>query len=455
MSEALSLFKKAAQTAKLEDSKERFESENKTFQKSKLFYMDKDGEYNLHVLPTKPDSQGVVERDWEFPVHTFTLGIKIPNQNDSFYMDVVRPDYGGIDGDILATYDRLAKAEAAKNNDEALLKRMAHWKESLKYSYVHPCYVVDLDDNDEEIKIFKATNGQFKDIQKSRFTVWEGLKNKAERKAVKHYEKLAKAGKLDEIDNMTQSEYVEHETSQIFCPLTNPMGAYPLKITKGKEGGKTVYDCTVDAFADEMELSEKTAKDLMSLETIKEKFYSYNRYQFEATLVFLHQKDADWGLNVTQHPEFVEVVSKVEAQLSGDDNSFKIKDKNENELTLPQLIGDATGGKILLEDLCLDLEDLHDLVDDGEIKEDGEEFADLRNRMAQFITQEELNVTITMDMSNDDILDAIEEELKNPTPVKEEKEEEKVEEPVEAEKEEVEEEVEKPTRRRRRRTATK
>lgn len=399
----LSKFKKSAQSVTLQNSQEQFEQETKSLKKSGIFSISKDGTYTVQVLPTKPDKDGVVERDWEFPVHNKLLALQIPNTKKGYFVEVIRPDYAGIKGDMLSTYERLAKMELTKNGDKEALDKLNHWKYSLGYSYIHPCYVVDLDkpEDKQEIEIFPLSNGQFKTLQKSRFDVWEGEKRQAERDAKREADKQKLVGQERE-------QFIAERVNEVYCPMTNPSSSFPVVITREKTD-RTTYDLKVDNYGEFLELDEKMAEKLFELPTIKEVYYQYSRYQFEATLVFLAQQDADYGISIMNHPEFIEVKDLIESQLKeGDNNGFKAKDEDGVEYTLTDLIGVVTSNAIMFDDLLNESDKVAEGINSGEFEAGGEEEGNLRGLIDAFIKQEGLPVVIQIGKTNDNLLDEIE-----------------------------------------------
>ena len=431
----LSKFTQSAQSATLQDAQEQFAEETKSLKKSGIFQMKKDGKYVIQVLPTKPDANGVAERDWEFPVHTKMIGIQIPNSKKLYYIEIIRPSYAGIEGALLPVFDKLAKAELNQRGDKETLEKMGHWMNSLTYNYTHPCYIVNLNESEDkqEIEILPMTHGQFKSLQKSRFDVWEGEKRKAERDANRQADKEKLVGEEREA-------FIKEAVNSVYCPMTNPLESFPVVINR-ETGDRTEYTCKVDSYGDILELTEDLATKLFDLPTIKEVYYQYNRYQFEATVIFLAQKDAEYGTNVLNNPEFIEVKNKIESQLPSDDvNGFKAKDEDKNEYTFSDLVGNITSNAILLDDILNKADKLADGIESGAIEPMGEEEAGLRGTIDAFIKQEGLNITITVDKTNDDLIDEIEAFYSNPHPVA----------TVEQKVEVKEEPVDAPVRRRRR-----
>lgn len=368
---ALDLLGQNQQT--FEDSQRQFKKATERFQKTNNFYLKEHKKYNVKVLPLKPEPDNPDARaGWEYPYHSFFL--KIERSNGTFmYRDVIRPDYAGIDGDLLAKYTEIGIKQAKDTGNNDALKKLEFWKTGLKYSVNHACYVVDMDDYDKSdmdsaIKLWKLRRAQYKDIHEARESVWEQLRA---------------------------------NNPKALCPMTNPLEHYNLFIDKQKDRETFSLNTIGGAQSLDVEIAEK----LLSMPSIPESTFVYNRYALEATHAFLLQYDVDVELSVCDTEEYKAEYSKIEAQLDPSDTSSFSLDGDDDE------DDGESGGSILLDDLY----DEADRISDEGLGEKSEESANLRTKISSFIQQEGLDVKIA-GQSNDELLDLIEEEITKPKP---------------------------------------
>ena len=253
---------------------------------------------------------------------------------------------------------------------------------------------------DTYLKIAKEMYSQYKDLDSAKMRLWKELR-----------------------------EDGEQET----CPISSFTGAYPVKIIRSNNNGKTEY--TVEIGRKTLNIKEEEAEKLLELPRIPEQLYRYTRYQFEATLVFLQQYDEEHDMEVCKEPDFIEAVEKLKGELPADDNShFDLsgaasKDSSKEETTIDSLWAE------------------YDVIVDQDLNEKSDEYQELREKIRQFIEDNGIDVRISRSKNNQQLLEEIDEALdeKAKDKPKEEKKEETVVQPSRrAPKPKVEEPEDKP-----------
>lgn len=177
----------------------------------------------------------------------------------------------------------------------------------------------------------------------------------------------------------------------------------------------------------------------MSAPRIPEIIYRYTRYHLGATVEFLKQCDALYGMNLMDTDEMKQTVQTLSDELPKEDTSAfsfdrRSKDNKDNE---------QNGGSALALD---DLFDRYEQLQDQSLGDKTEEGQELRAMIRAYIEQEGLSVRVTRSTTNRELLELIEQEMEGPSPQPAEKEEPEEEEFSERVREE--ERTERPRRRR-------
>lgn len=343
------------------------------------FRIGEDGEYSIRILPLAPnfDESGNIlpmeRKGYEYPVHQFFLGIKVPAKKGSktkkLSIPVIRTTDKevGFSVDLIETYLKIAKEMYA--DDEELIKLISGtaYSGGLRWNYQHAIMVLDVSSDKERAKgpqLWQCSHSQYKDIDASKMRLWKELR-----------------------------EDGEQET----CPISGFTDAYPVKIIRGNNNGKTEY--TVEIGRKTLGIKEEEAEKLLELPRIPEQIYRYTRYQFEATLVFLQQYDEEHEMEVCKEPDFIEAVEKLKGELSAEDNSHfdltgaSSKDNGKEEVTIDSLWAE------------------YDIIVDQDLNEKSDEYQDLRERIRQFIEDNGLDVRISRSKNNQQLLEEIDEVL--------------------------------------------
>lgn len=362
----------------------RAQEENKAFARTEFFRMDKLGVYRLRVMPIAPSTDGVLARPgYEFPVHQLLLELEKPSTGGKaayLYVTVPRATDAGYPLDLIDIYRKAAVAEAKAQGDDKLAEKIGggSFGGGLKYSYGHALYVLDLDERAKGLQLLTLSHSQFKDLDERKFKLWQ--------------KKLAKNPSYP-------------------CPISSIRDAYPVEIEKKKNGGKTEYLVSIDNESDADILSKEELAALMSAPRIPEVIYRYSRYQAEATVEYLKQCDARYGMSLMEGDEMKEAVATLMAALPKEDTSSFSFDKRTKDNKENPAAGAATLDDLFERFESLQAEGLGDRTEQGQ---------ELRGLIRAYIEQEGLQIRVTRSTSNKDLLEMIEEAMQGPVPSEEE-----------------------------------
>lgn len=370
------------------------------------FRIGEDGEYTVRILPLAPvlDSDGNVlpldRKGYEYPIRQLFLGIETASKKGGkkkvMNIPVIRTTDKGVDFsvDLIDTYVKIAKEMYGDDEDLIKLITSNSFSGGLKWNYQHAIMLLDLTSEKERAKgpqLWQCSHSLYKTIDEAKMRLWRDLR-----------------------------EDGEQET----CPISWFTDAYPVKVIRKNNNGKTDYDIEIGRKT--ANVKEEEVEKLLELPRIPEQIFRYTRYQMEATLVFLKQYDEKHDMKVCEEPDFKEAVEKLKGELPADDNShFDIsKDSKEakEEITINSLWNE------------------YDAIVDQDLGEKSDEYQELREKIRQFIEDNNLDVRISRSKNNQQILEEIEDALDemDKAPVKQSKQ---------VEEEEEEEQEEKPVKR--------
>lgn len=365
-----------------EAAQQRAQEENRAFARTEFFRMDKFGVYRLRLLPLAPNADGTASRPgYEVPVHQLLLELEKPatgNKPQKMYVTVTRATDAGYSVDPIETYRRLAVARAKETGDDKLAEKIdgGSFGGGLKYNYGHCLYIFDLNERGKGIQMMTLSHAQFKDLDERKFKLWQ--------------KKLQK--------NPAHP-----------CPVSSVRDAYPVEIEKRKNGSKTEYVISIDNESDPWPLSKEDLTQLMAAPRIPDIIYRYTRYHLGATVEFLKQCDALYGMSLMETEDMKGVIDTLEGELPREDTSAfsfdrRTKDSKEN--------GQNGNGRISYDDLNDRYEELR-RQSLGDRTEEGQE---LRAMIRAFIEQEGLAVRVTRSTPNGELLDLIYDEMMGPEP---------------------------------------
>jgi hypothetical protein len=394
------------------EAQQRALEENKSFQKTDYFRMDKFGVYNLRILPLAPNPDGTAERKtYEYPVHQMLMELEKPTtggKQQFMYVTVPRATDAGYSVDLIDTYRKAAVNEAKDRGDEKLSEKIGGgtFGGGLKYTYGHAMYIHDLNEKGKGIQLLTLSHSQFKDLDDRKFKLWQ--------------KKLVKNPNYP-------------------CPISSVYNAYPVEIEKKKNGQKTEYLISIDNESDNVGMTIEELNALMAAPRIPEIIYRYSRYQFEATIEFLKQCDKKYEMGIMESDEMKEVIETLGSELPKEDTSSFSFDKRTKDSK------DNSSGGISVDDLFNRFDDLQEQG----LNDKTEEGQELRGLIRAFIEQEKLPVRVTRSTTNSDLLDQIEAAIEERSNEEEQQEPEKEEEEEKTSKDTAPEEPASRTRRRR------
>lgn len=375
------------------------------------FRTGEDGEYSIRVLPLAPvfdenDNILPMERKgYEYSIHQLFLGItalsKKGGKEKKINIPVIRTTDKevGYSVDLIDTYVKIAKEMYA--DDEELVKLIGGnaFSGGLRYNYQHAIMILDVSSDKERAKgpqLWQCSHSQYKALNEANMRLWRELREDGE---------------------------------QDTCPISGFTDAYPVKVIRGNNNGKTEY--TIEIGRKTLDIKESEAEKLLELPRIPELIYRYSKYHLEATLVFLQQYDEKHGMEVCKEPDFLEAVEKLKGELPADDTShFDLSDAGSKASSKEEVTIDSLWNE-------------YDAIVDQDLSEKSDEYQELREKIRQYIEDKELDVRISRSKNNQQLLEEIEDALeeaaktvKKPKP-----------EPAPESREEDEKPAEKPARR--------
>lgn len=358
------------------EAQQRALEENKSFQKTEFFRMDKLGVYRLRILPLAPQKDGTIPRkSYEYPVYQLLLELEKPSTGVKptfMYLTVPRATESGYTLDLIDTYRKAAVKTATDRGDEKLAEKIGggSFGGGLKFTYGHVMYITDLNERAKGLQLLTLSHAQFKDLDDKRFKLWQ--------------KKLVKNPNYP-------------------CPISSVYNAYPIEIEKRKNGAKTEYITTIDNESDNEVMAVEEMNALMAAPRIPEVIYRYSRYLFEATIEFLKQCDIKYEMDLMSSVEMKEAIETLQAELPKDDTSSFSFDKRTKDAK------DNESDGIRLDDLYL----RYDALQEQNLGDKTEEGQELRSLIRTFIEQEKLDIRVTRSNTNGELLDTIETLLHN------------------------------------------
>ena len=350
----------------LEEAQKRKETETKRFEKVQYFTMDKDKTYVVRILPLPPQ---LTRRGYEFPLHEITLRINNPANGKVRNIMAVRATDCNISVDLIDTYRRMAVA--ACNGDENAEKviKATSFSGGLAFDFKHAMYVYDLNSNDSDLLLWKASNGQFKRLEEAKESTWSNLIKK-------------------------------RKNSNVPCPISSWNAAYPVEIKKGKgEGGKTQYNFFVDLLSDPNRLTTDQLDKLMKATPIPDLVHRFTKFHLEAEIYFLNEFDKLHDFKIMESDEIKETIDKIKSELPPEDTSTFSLDMKKDE---------AEKG--------VTFDEISNKYDDFQSKggkEKSEEGQEIRAAVIEYINRKNLDILVTRQKTICNLLDEIEDSLQD------------------------------------------
>lgn len=359
-----------------EAKKKSSEESNK---RASFFRFAKDGTYPIRILPLAPviDKDGnalpMERKGYEYPLRSLMLKIEdnkkmVKGKPSITYVTVCNAKYAfeNIEADLIDTYVNTACEQYA--SDEKLCKKLREGSFSggLKWDSRRCMYIIDLDNPGDGIQILQLSYSQYKDLEERKLNLWS---------------KLSKSGKA------------------VPCPISSIDSAYPVEVIRKSENGKPSYSFNIDTLGGQDALDEDILQKLIDMPRLPEQIYRYTRYHLEATIVYLTQLDEKFDIDVMSSEPVKNCIEQIKTLLPADDQShFTLGAKN----------GDDK------DDDSNDLDTLWNRLNalyDADLDEETTEGQELRQSILAFIDANGLNVKVRRQMTNEDILRAIDKEM--------------------------------------------
>lgn len=368
----------AANQETYEDAIKKSAEESQSFSRVKHFRIDSPGTYTVRVLPIAPtlvDGEYKLDRKgYEYPIKTQVLRLENPKPSSKkdkmFFVNVCQSRYAGISVDLIDTY--LKVAEEKYGDDEQLMKKIqgSGFEGGLKWNSQRCMYIIDTENRKEGIQMLSLSYSQYKDLEERKLTLWKKKLNKDP----KHP-----------------------------CPISSLQFAYPVEITRKEENKKTSYSFNIDTSDDYYQLSQEEVQALMDIQRLPDALYRYSRFHLEATIEFLNQYDKKMEMDVMSSKEIAETIEKIKMELPADDKSHFSFDKKERQGE------DNEGGSN--EDELDALWSRWEKLNERGIGDKSDEGQELRDDIRAYIDEHELDVRVTRNKTNQDLLEDIEDAL--------------------------------------------
>lgn len=377
---ALDVFASTQETFDEAKEKSKKESGNRV----DYFRFKKDGTYAVRILPLAPviDADGNVlpmdRKGYEYPLRTLMLKIASAETDKQgkpkiTYVSVCNAQHAfknKIKEDLIDAY--LRRACELHNDDEALCKKLreGNYNGGLRWDNKRCMYALDLDTPADGIKILQLSYSQYKDLEERKLNNWEKLNKKG--------------GKAP-------------------CPISSIQGAYPVEIIRKSENNKASYSFNIDTLSGTLPLSEEECNKLLDMPRLPETLYRYTRRHLEATIIYLTQLDEKYDIDVMHDEEVQNCIEQIKCLLPADDQSHFTIDRKET--------GDNANDAAV--DITIDsMWDLYDHIEKEGLDDKSEEGQELRTMIKEYIESNKLDVRISHTKSNLDLLNTIEEILK-------------------------------------------
>lgn len=356
-------------------------AEESTGNRIEMFRLKKGGKSKIRILPLAPikgeDGEYTLPRKgYEYPVKELLLCIK----NQTAGTNKPKPQYVNIrhlshifpqlqGEDLIDLFSKIACEKYA--DDEKLCKaiRSNSFSGGIKYDRRRYMYVLNLDEREKGIYLFSLSFSQYKELEDRKIDLWQEL--------------------------LADDENAE-------CPISSITEAYPVEITSKDENGKVSYAININS-RKSVPLTEDELNKLLSFTRLPEQLYRYTRFHLEATLAFLKQYEEDKDIDVLSDPRITDLVDRIKLLLPATDQShFNPNGKSDSS-------DDSESSKNTIDSLW----DTFDKLADAGKNDKSEEGQNLRNAIIEFINDNELDVAFGRRVTNEELLNRIEDALKD------------------------------------------
>lgn len=362
----------AASQETLTEAKDKHKSEQSASVERMRF--DKEGTFPIRILPLAPvfDDEGNMlpmdRKGYEYPIKEQLLKVVVGKDDKGAdkvkYQSVchIKNIFPDLKTDLIDLYVNLACEMYSSNAKLCDKLRSNSYSGGLKYDRKRYCYVLDLSDRAKGIKLLGLSYSQYKDLEERKLVLWSKLQQK---------------------------------NPKAMCPICSVNGAYPVEVTRKKEGPKTEYAINIDVVSGTDELSETELNALFEAPRLPEVLYKYRRVHLEATVEYLKQIDEKYGINVMDCKEIKECVEQISLRLPSDDQTHWTggdRDKDDDEPSAQTI-----------EELW----DAYDALEAAGIDDRSEDGQSLRVEIREYIDAHNLDIRVSRKKSNLDLLQEI------------------------------------------------
>lgn len=372
----------AANAETLEDARKKNASENSAKRLS-IFRMDKEGKNKIRILPNAPIQKA--DGTWELPRPGYEhpakeLLLKIASGETSNgkpkfqYVNVrhLKHIFPQLDKDLIDLFVEIACEKYAAKADLVKTIRSNSFSGGLKYDSKRYILMLDLNHRDKGIQMLSLSYSQYKELEERKLDIWE-----------------------EECETNPDAP----------CPISSPLDAYPVEITRKNENGKTSYIFNINTRR-KVELTEDELTKLLETPRVPDMIYRYTRYHLEATICYLEQYEEKKNIEVLSDPRIADLVSQIKTLLPADDTSHFNPDGGKSAA------GDnSTGGKDTIDSLW----ETYNQLEANGLGDRSEEGQNLRNSIVEFINDNELDVAYGRTVTNRMLLERIDAALETPS----------------------------------------
>lgn len=364
------------------DKQKRESYQNNTIN---FFKMSKDGTYTIRILPLFPelDKDGNIRPDtrkgYEYPSKDIIMKIKRPkvDANQEPYINVnvchIQQAIPSVECDLIDKYVEVAKKMYGDNElldgkkKITLSEKISQstYSGGLKWNSNRNMYVVDKNDNKEEIQRLSLSYSQYKDLESAKLKTWE-------------------------------------KTGGDVCPISSLGEVFWVEIDRktGNNKNSPEYKISVDAFSRKAPaLTEDLITRLAELPRLPEVLYRYSRYHLEATIEFLTQKDKAFGIDVMGTKEIKECIEQIKLSLSADDKSHFSFDKKDNKK------GQNGDGQADFQGIL----DMYDKLCEADLDDYSDEGRGLRAKIKEFIEEKNIDMRVSKKSTLEELIDELSE----------------------------------------------
>lgn len=355
----------------LDDAKRKNASESSV--KTQYFQMTNDGTYAVRIVPLAPvigaDGKPLPSgrKGYEYPQKDIFLKIQGVDKNGKQTFRHVpvchsKLVYPNLQNDLIDLYVQLACEVNASDKEFCDKISGTSFNGGLKYNSKRCMYVLDMAERGKGLQILQLSFSQYRDLEAAKLRLW---------------------GKLSQKNPKT------------LCPISSPLSAFPVEISRTTEKKKTSYSINIDTISGTDELTQEEMQAVFDAPRLPDVLYVYRRFHLEATIEYLKQLDEQYGLDIMSMNEIKDCIDQIKMCLPADDQSHFTINTDDSD--------SSKGGKMTLNKLWEMFEDL----EDQKLGDRTEEGQNLRTLIREFIEDNDLDIRVDRKKTNEMVLEEI------------------------------------------------